>query len=78
MNVNMMPNVKWLCHVNFDNLGIVVKIPPKMQGSYIDDDNGTPKAMVESYKGVDDKPTLNIEGSHNTTIDKTININDIL
>lgn len=34
--------------------------------------------MVESYKGVDDKPTLNIEGFHNTNMDKTININDIL
>jgi hypothetical protein len=34
-----------------------------MQGSYNDDEDGTPIAMVESCKGVDDKPTLNTKGS---------------
>lgn len=58
----MMLDVKWLWHVGFDNLGAHVKIPPKMKGSYSDEDNKTPKAMVESCMGMDNKLVLNIEG----------------
>ncbi len=59
----MMPVIKWLCHVNFDNLGARVKIPPKMQRSYSDENNETPKAIIESCRGMDNKLVLNVEGS---------------
>jgi hypothetical protein len=36
--------------------------PPRMQGSWNDDDVETSKAMVESSRVVDNKPGLNIEG----------------
>jgi hypothetical protein len=38
------------------------KIPPRMQGSWNDDDVETSKAMVESSRVVDNKLGLNVEG----------------
>ncbi len=34
-----------------------------MQGSWNDDDDETPEAMVESFRGLDDKPSPSIKGS---------------
>ncbi len=51
--------------------------PPRMQGSWSEDDVKMTKAMVESSRGIDGKSGLNVEGSHNTTTNEAIDINDI-
>jgi hypothetical protein len=38
-------------------------IPPKMQGSWSDENAKISKAMVESLRGMDNKPSQNIKGS---------------
>jgi hypothetical protein len=40
-----------------------LQIPLRMQGSWNDDDIKMPEAVVESSKGMDGKPSLNIESS---------------
>jgi hypothetical protein len=42
---------------------VSLQIPPRMQGSWNDDDVEMLKVVVESSRGVDGKPSLNIEGS---------------
>jgi hypothetical protein len=37
--------------------------PPRMQGSWSDDDVGVSEAMVESFKGMEGEPISSVKGS---------------
>ncbi len=37
-------------------------IPPRMQGSWNNNDNETPKIVVESSRGMDGEPSPSVEG----------------
>jgi hypothetical protein len=39
-----------------------LQIPPRMQGFWNDNDNETPKIVVESSRGVDGEPSPSVEG----------------
>jgi len=49
--------------VTWERVRASFQIPPRMQGSWNDDDVEMLKVMVESSRGVDGKPSLNIKGS---------------
>ncbi len=54
-----------------------LQTPPRMQGSWSNNDVETPKVVVESSRGVTTSQVQTSKAPHNTTTNEAIDINDI-